>query len=141
MDGEDVARRGGKFHGQMRGGDDGAKGVERGAAKKDIIRCGCVNNEEADGNSFGLSSITEDGVKVNVAAGENLFSRKAINWFIIWDHGGIWELKFLICCPVEDVNGAALVDEDFFDCVVFDFNSDAHRVILLVIEVMEVVVR
>ena len=38
MDGEDVARRGGKLHGQMRGGDDNAKGVERGAAEEDIQR-------------------------------------------------------------------------------------------------------
>ena len=37
MDGEDVARWGGKFHGQMRSGDDGAKGVKRGAAEEDII--------------------------------------------------------------------------------------------------------
>jgi len=56
MDDEDVTRRGGKFHGQVRGGDDGAKGVERGAAKEDIIRCGCVNDEEADRNGFGLGS-------------------------------------------------------------------------------------
>jgi len=46
----------------------------------------------------------------------------------------------LICCPVEDVNGAALVDKDFLNCVVFDFDSDDHGVVLLVIEVMEVVV-
>ena len=125
----------------MRGGDDDAKGVEQGAAKEDIIRCGCVNDEEVDRNDFGLSSITEDGVKVNVATGGNLFSRKSINWFIVWDHGGIWELEFLICCLVEDVNGAALVDEDFLDCVAFDFNSDNHRIVLLVIEAVEVVVR
>jgi len=49
-------------------------------------------------------------------------------------------LEFLICCPVEDVNRAALVDKDFLDCVVFDFNSDDHRVVLLVIEAVEVVV-
>jgi len=141
MDGEDVARRGGEFHGQVRGGDDGAEVVERGTAKEDIIRCGCVNDVEADGNSFGLGSITEDGVKVNVAASENLFSRKAIDRFIIRDHGNIWELEFLICCPVEDVNGAALVDKDFLDCVVFDFNSDDHGVVLLVVEAVKVVIR
>ena len=82
MDGEDVTKRGGEFHGQVKGGDDGAEGVERGTAKEDIIRCGCVNDEEADGNGFGLGSVTEDDVKVNVATGGNLFSRKAINWFI-----------------------------------------------------------
>jgi len=69
VDGEDVARRGGELHGQMRGGDDGAKGVERGAAKEDIVRCGCVNDEDADKNGLGLWSIMEDCVKVNVAAG------------------------------------------------------------------------
>ena len=46
----------------------------------------------------------------------------------------------MICCPIEDVNGAALVDKDFLDCIVFDFNSDDHGVILLMIEVVEVVV-
>ena len=89
MDSKDVARRGGELHGQMRGGDDGAKGVERGAAKEDIVRCGCVNNEEAYRNGLGLGSITEDCVKVNVVAGGNLFSRKAINGFIIRDHGHV----------------------------------------------------
>jgi len=73
----------------MRGGDDGAKGVERGAAKGDIVRCGCVNDEETDRNGLGLGSITEDCVKINVAAGGNMFSRKAINWLIIGDHGRV----------------------------------------------------
>ena len=84
-----MSPEGGKFHSQVWGGDDGAKGVERGVAKEDIVRCGCVNDEEANRNGLGLGSITEDGVKVNVAAGGNLFSKKAINWFIVWDHGGI----------------------------------------------------
>ena len=141
MDGNEVAIWGGKLHGQMRGGDDDAKGVERAAAKEDVIRCGCVNDEEADKNGLGLGSITEDGVEVNVAASGNLFSRKAINWFIIWDHGCVWKLKLLVCCPVEDVDETVLVDEDFFNCVVFYFNSDDHRVVLLVVEVVEVVVR
>ena len=77
MDGEDVARRGAKFHGQMRGGDDGAKGVEQGAAKEDIIRCGCVNDEEADGNGFSLGSVTKYGVKVNVAGVETCSPEKS----------------------------------------------------------------
>jgi len=72
-------------------------------------------------------------VEVNVTAGGNLFSRKAINWFIIWDHGCVWELKLMVCCPVEDVDETALVDEDFFNCVVFYFNSIDHRVVLLVV--------
>jgi len=141
MDSENVARRGREFHGQVRGGDDGVEGVERGTAKEDIIRCGCVNNEEADGNGFSLGSVTKYNVNVNVAAGGSLFSRKAIDWFIIRDHGSVWKLEFLICCPVEDVNGVALVDKDFLDCVVSNFNSDDHGVILLVIEAVEVVAR
>ena len=79
-------------------GDDGAEGVERGTAKEDIIRCGCVNDEEVDRNGFSLGSVTKYGVKVNVAAGGNLFSKKAIDGFIIRDHGNVWELDFLICC-------------------------------------------
>jgi len=43
--------------------------------------------------------------------------------------------------PVEDANGAALVDKDFLDCIVFYFDSDDHGVVLLVIEAVEVVVR
>ena len=89
MDGEDDTKRGREFNGQVRGGDDGAEGVERGTTKEDIIRRGCVNDEEANGNGLSLGSITEDGVKVNVAAGGKLFSRKAINWFIIRDHGSV----------------------------------------------------
>jgi len=123
----------------VRGGDDGAEGVERGTTKEDIIRCGCVNDKEADEDDFSLGSVTEDSVKVNVAAGGNLFSTKAINWFIIQDHGTVWELEISVSCPVEDVNGAVLVDKDFLDCIVFYFNSDG--VVLLVIEVVEVIVR
>jgi len=63
----------------MRGGDDNAKGVERGAAEEDIIRHRCVDDEEADRNGLGLGSITEDSMEVNVAAGGNFFPRKAIN--------------------------------------------------------------
>jgi len=141
MDGEDVARRRGKLHGQMRGGDDGAMGVERGAANEDIIGCKRINDEEADRDSLGLGAVAEDGMEVNIAASGNFFPKKAINWFIVWDHGGVWELKFLICWPVNDVDGTALVDEDFFDCVIFYFNSDDHRVVLLVVEAVEVIVR
>jgi len=89
MNGEDVAKWGGKLHGQMRGGDDNAKGVERGVAEEDIIRCRCVDDEEADRNGLGLGSVTKDGMEVNVATGGNFFPKKAINWFIVWDHGGV----------------------------------------------------
>jgi len=109
MDGKDVARRGREFHVQMRGGDDGTEGVERGTAKEDIVGCGRVNIRDTDGNGFSLGSITKHDVKVNVAAGGNLFVREAIDWFVIWDHGSVWELEFLICGPVEDVDRAALV--------------------------------
>ena len=42
--------------------------------------------------------------------------------------------------PVKDVNGAALIYQDFLNGVIFDFNCDDHGVILLVVEAMEVVV-
>jgi len=103
----------------VRVGDDGAEGVERGTAKEDIIRCGCVNDEEADRNSFSLGFVTKDDVKINVVAGV-----------------GVSDML-----PSRGCNRAALVDKDFLDCVVFDFNSDDHGVVLLVIEVVEVVVR
>jgi len=79
MNGEDVAGRGKELHGQMRGGDDSTEGVERRTAKEDIVGCGCVNDKEADGNGFSLGSIAKHGVKVNVAAGGNLFAREAID--------------------------------------------------------------
>jgi len=141
MDGEDVARRGREFIGKVRGGDDNAEGVERRAAKEDIVRCGRIDNEEADGNGFSLGSIMKQGMKVNVAASGNLFAREAIDWFIIRDHGGVWKLEFLICGPVEDVNRAALVNKDFLDYVAFDLNSDDHGVVLLVVEAVKVIVR
>jgi len=62
MNGEDVSRWGRKLHGQMRGGDDSAKGIERGVAEEDIIRRRCVDDEEADRNGLGLDSVTEDGM-------------------------------------------------------------------------------
>ena len=89
MNGEDVARRGREFHGQVRGGDDGADGVEREVAKEDIVGCGRANNKEADGNGFSLGSIAKHGVKVSVAASGNLFAREAIDWFVIQDHGSV----------------------------------------------------
>jgi len=79
-------------------------------------------------------------VKVNVAAGGNLFAREAKDWLIIWDHGSVWELEFLICGPAEDVDRAALVNKDFLDCVVFNFNSDDHGVVLLVVEAVNIIV-
>ena len=42
--------------------------------------------------------------------------------------------------PVENVNGAALVDKDFLNGVVFDFNNDDHGVVLLVVEAVKVVI-
>jgi len=49
-------------------------------------------------------------------------------------------LEFLVGGPIKDVNGAALVDKDFLNGVVFDFNSDDHGVILLMVEVMKFVI-
>ena len=115
VDGEDVTRRGWEFHGQMGGGDDITEGVKRRTAQKDIVGCGCVNDKEADGDGFGLGSITKHGVKVDVTAGGNLFAREAIDWFVISDHGRVWELEFLIGGLVEKFNRATLVDEDFLN--------------------------
>jgi len=78
-------------------------------------------------------------VEVDVAAGGNLFAREAKYWFIIRDHSGVQKLEFLVGGPVEDVNGATLVNRDFLNGVVFDFNRDDHGVILLVVEAMKVV--
>jgi len=114
IDGEDVARRGRELHGQIRDWDDSAEGVKRRAAKEDIVGCGHVNDKEADGNGFGLGSIAKHGVKVNVAAGGNLFAREAINWFVIWNHGSVQELEFLIGGPAEDVDRVALVNKFFY---------------------------
>jgi len=49
-------------------------------------------------------------------------------------------LEFLVCGPIEDVNGAVLVNKDFLNSVVFDFNSDDHGVILLMVEAIKVVI-
>jgi len=69
-----------------------------------------------------------------------LFAREARDWFVVWDHGSVWEQEFLICGPVEDVDRAALVNKDFLNGVVFDFNSDDHGVVLLVVEAVKVVI-
>jgi len=87
-----------------------------------------------------LGSLTKDGVEVDVATGGYLFAKEAIDRLVIWDYGGVQKLEFLVGGPVEDVNGAALVDKDFLNGVVFDFNSDDHGVILLMVEAMKVVI-
>jgi len=110
-------------------------------AEEDVTRCGCVDDEKADRNCLCLGTIAKDGMEVTIVVGGNLFPRKAINRFIIWDHGGVWELKFLVRSPIEDVDGAALVDENFLNYVIFYFNGDDHRVIFLVIEALKFVVR
>ena len=69
-----------------------------------------------------------------------MFARKTIDWFVIRDHSSVRELEFLVGGLVENVNGAALVDKDFLNGVVFDFNSDDHGVILLMVEAMKVIV-
>jgi len=140
VDGEDVTSRRRELHGQVRGGDDSAKGVEGRMAQEDIAGCWCGDDKEADWDGFGFGSLMKDGVEVDVAMGGYLFARKAIDRFVIRDHGGVRKLEFLVGGLVEDVNGAALVDKDFFNGVVFDFNSDDHGVILLMIETMKVVI-
>ena len=62
-------------------------------------------------------------MEVDVAAGGYLFARKVIDWFVIRDHSGVRKLDFLVGGPVKDVNGAALVDKDFLNGVVFDICS------------------
>jgi len=96
VDGEDVARRGRELHCQMGGGDDSAESVEREAAQEDIVGCGGIDDKKTDRNGFGLGSMTKHSVKVDVTAGGDLFARKAIDWFVIWNHGGVRELEFLI---------------------------------------------
>jgi len=140
MDGEDVTGRKRELHGQVGGGDNSAKGVEGRTAQEDIVGCWRVDDKEADWNGFGLGPLTKHGVKVDVAAGGYLFARKTIDWFVIRDHSSVRELKFLVGGPVKNVNGAALVDKDFLNCVVFDFNGDDHGVILLMVEAMKVVI-
>jgi len=140
VDGKDVARRGRELHGQVRGGDEGVKGVEGRTTQEDIVGCWHVDDKEADWDCFGLGPLTKDGVEVDVATGGYLFTREAIDWLVIWDHGGVWKLKFLVGGPVEDINGAALINKDFLNNVVFDFNSDNHGVILLMVEAMKVVI-
>ena len=87
-----------------------------------------------------MGPLTKDGAEVDVATGGYLFTREAIDWLVIRDHGGVQKLKFLVGGPVEDINGAVLINKDFLNSVVFDFNSDNHGVILLMVEVMKVVI-
>ena len=140
VDGEDVTGRRRELHGQVGGGDNSAKGVEGRTTQEDIVGCWCVDNKEANWNGFGLGSFAKHSVEVDVAVSGYLFARKAIDWFVIRDHSGVRELEFLVGGPVEDINGAVLVDEDFLNGVVFDFNSDDHGVILLMVKAMKVVI-
>jgi len=80
-----------------------------------------------------LDPFTKDGVEVDVATGGYLFAREAIDRLVIWDYGGVRKLKFLVGGLVQDVNGAALINKDFLNGVVFDFHSDDHGVILLMV--------
>jgi len=124
----------------MKGGNDGANGIEVRTTQEDVIGCWRVNDEEADWDGFSLGSLAKDGVEVNVAPGGYLFTGKAIYWLVIWDHSDVRKLKFLVGGPVEDINRAALINKDFLDSVIFDFNSDDHGVILLVVEAVEVII-
>jgi len=46
----------------------------------------------------------------------------------------------LVSGPVEDVNRAALINKDFLNNIILDFDSDDHGVILLVVEAVEVII-
>ena len=96
MDGEDVTERRRELHGQVGGGDNNAKGVEGRTTQEDIVGCWCVDDKEADWNSFGLGSFAKHGVKVNVVVGGDQFARKAIDWFVIRDHSSVQELEFVV---------------------------------------------
>ena len=124
----------------MRGGNDSAKGIEGMTAQEDVVGCWRVDDEEADWDGFSLGSFPKDGVEVNVALSGYLFTRKAIYWLVIWDHGGVRKLKFLVGGPVKDIDRAALINEDFLHNVIFDFNSDNHGVILLMVETVKVII-
>jgi len=138
--GQDVAGWGREFHGQVRGGDDCTKGIEGRTAQEDVVRCWRIDNKEANWDGFGLGSIPKDGVEVNVAPGGYLFTEKAIYWLVIWDHGGVRKLEFLVSGLVEDINRAALINKDFLNSIIFDFDNDDHGVNLLVIEAVEVII-
>jgi len=140
VDCEDVTGGRRELDGQVGGGDDSAKGVEGRTTQEDIVGCWRVDDKETDWDGFGLGSLTKDGVEVDVATGGYLFAREAIDRLVIRDHGGVRKLEFLVGGPVEDVNRAALVDKDFLNGVVFDFNSDDHGVILLMVEAMKFVI-
>ena len=79
-------------------------------------------------------------MEVNVAPGGYLFTGKAIYWLVVWDHGGVRKLEFLVSGLVEDIDRAALINEDFLNNIIFDFNNDDHGVILLVVEAVEVII-
>ena len=94
----------------MKGGNDGANGIEVRTTQEDVIGCWRVNDEEADWDGFSLGSLAKDGVEVNVAPGGYLFTGKAIYWLVIWDHSDVRKLKFLVGGPVEDINRAAQIN-------------------------------
>jgi len=140
VDGKDVAGRGRELHGQVRGGNNGAEGLQGRTTQEDIVGCWRVDDKEADWDGFGLGPLTKDGVEVDIATGGYLFTREAIDWLVIWDHDGVRKLKFLVGGLVEDINRAAMINEDFFNSVVLDFDRDNHGVILLMVEAMKVVI-
>ena len=65
-----------------------------------------------------MGPFTKDGVEVDVATGGYLFTREAIDWLVIRDHGGVRKLELLVGGPVKDLNGAALIDKDFLNGVI-----------------------
>ena len=49
-------------------------------------------------------------------------------------------MEFLVSGPVKDINRAAPINKDFLNSIIFDFNSDDHGVILLVVEAVKVII-
>jgi len=49
-------------------------------------------------------------------------------------------LEFLVCCPIEDVDGTTLVNEEFLDDIFFYLDGNDHRVILLLIKAVKIVI-
>ena len=90
--GQDVARWGREFHGQVRGRDDCAKCIEGRTTQEYVVGCGCVDYKEANWDCFCLGSFPKDGVEVYVAPGRYLFARKAVYGLVIGDHSGVREL-------------------------------------------------
>jgi len=66
---DDVTLRGWKLHYKVRGGYYGTQRVDGLAAKEDVVGRVGVDDQVANGNGFGLSSLSKRCVKVDVPFG------------------------------------------------------------------------